>query len=327
MDLDLRRLRYFVAVADLGSVTKAASHVYVSQPSLTRQLVRLEEELGVQLFVRDRHRLRLAPAGERLLPLARDLIARAAAASAAVHELSDSAPITLSVAAPPSTIADIITPFVASRGRHEPTIKLREELPKRIFQLLERNEVDIAISSGPPPGQFASAVLVRSLIWAYVARGHRWNDADSVAMAELVKEPLIVLTRDHGVRLVFDEAVASAALSYEQAVETEIPQFAQALAASGRGVAVVSDDPRYDLRPLDILDDRGQPLRITNVAAWNRSNDASHAIARWVRHLTAYCSRRYGDAPFGAIQTGSGSAARRRRAGRLEPSRPHATSA
>lgn len=295
MDLDLRRLRYFVAVADLGSVTKAASQVFVSQPSLTRQLVRLEEELGVQLFVRDRHRLRLAPAGERLLPLARDLIARADAASAAVHELSDSASTTLSVAAPPSTIADIITPFVAGGGKRQPTIKLREELPKRIFPALERNEVDIAISSGPPPGRFASAVIVRSLILAYAPPGHRWNGADCVRLTELVKEPLIVLTRDHGVRLVFDEAVASAALSYEQAGETEIPQFAQALAASGRGVAVVSDDPRYDLRPLGILDDRGQPLRITNVAAWNRSNAASRAIVRWVRSLADYCSVRYGD--------------------------------
>jgi DNA-binding transcriptional LysR family regulator len=293
MDLDLRRLRYFVAIAETGSVTKAAELVYVSQPSLTRQMVHLEHELDVQLFVRDHHRLRLAPAGEKLLPLARELLANADAAAAAVHGASHSPPV-LTVAAPPSTIADIITPFVAGGGGLGPTISLREELPVSVFPALERNEVDVAISSGPAPGRFASAVVVRSLIYAYFHPSHPKSAAASVRLRELVREPLIVLTRDHGVRQVFDQAVASTGLTYVQACETKIPQLAQALAASGRGTAVVSDDPRHGLRPITITLADGSELRITNVAAWSRSNQANHTIARWVRRLAAFCSEQYG---------------------------------
>jgi len=79
-----------------------------------------------------------------------------------------------------------------------------------------------------------------------------------------------------------------------QECETKIPQLAQALASSGRGVAVVSDDPRYGLAPTTIVLSDGSELRITNVAAWSRSNQASHAITRWIRRLAAYCSQQYG---------------------------------
>ena len=79
--MELRHLRYFLAVADHGSTTRAAEVLLVAQPSLSRQMRRLETELGLALFDHGGARLRLTPAGHRFLPIARDLIARATSAA------------------------------------------------------------------------------------------------------------------------------------------------------------------------------------------------------------------------------------------------------
>ncbi|MGH3863111.1 LysR family transcriptional regulator, partial [Actinokineospora sp.] len=86
--MELRTLRYLVAVADSGSVSAAAAVVHVAQPSLSRQLRGLEAELGVRLFTRDGGRLTLNAAGAQFLPVARDLLARADAAASVAASLA-----------------------------------------------------------------------------------------------------------------------------------------------------------------------------------------------------------------------------------------------
>jgi DNA-binding transcriptional LysR family regulator len=80
VDLDLRKVRYFVAVAEQLHFGRAAEQLYIAQPVLSRQIRALETELKVQLFVRDRRNTRLTPAGEQLLAEARPLLANADAA-------------------------------------------------------------------------------------------------------------------------------------------------------------------------------------------------------------------------------------------------------
>ncbi|MEU6036027.1 LysR family transcriptional regulator [Actinomadura sp. NPDC047616] len=74
MDVDTRVLRYYVTVAEDLSFTRAAQRLFVSQPSLSRQIQRLENDLGVRLFERSSREVRLTAAGERLLPEARRLV-------------------------------------------------------------------------------------------------------------------------------------------------------------------------------------------------------------------------------------------------------------
>jgi DNA-binding transcriptional LysR family regulator len=76
-------------------------------------------------------------------------------------------------------------------------------------------------------------------------------------------------------------------------LEFATPQLAQAVAAAGRGIAVVSDDPRFGLHPLDILDDRGG-LHIRLYAAWDGEHHAAAAIGALAERLSAYCVARYG---------------------------------
>jgi DNA-binding transcriptional LysR family regulator len=129
-----------------------------------------------------------------------------------------------------------------------------------------------------------------------VPAGHRWARRRSLSVAELATEQLIVLGSDHGTRRLLDAAMAEAGSSYATAAETDVPQVAQALAASGRGVAVVSDDSRYGLLGLRIRVGRAgsAELRVPLFAAWDRSHYAAEAIARFVEALASWAEERYG---------------------------------
>src|ERR1700712_4549767 len=88
MDLDLRKLRYFVAVADHRHFGRAAEQLYIAQPVLSRQIRALEQELGCALLVRTTRNVQLTPAGEQLQEEARGLFASVDSAVRHVHEVA-----------------------------------------------------------------------------------------------------------------------------------------------------------------------------------------------------------------------------------------------
>ena len=102
-----------------------------------------------------------------------------------------------------------------------------------------------------------------------------------------------MLTAEHRTRHEFDHATGRAGIRYRVAFETSSPQVAQALAAAGHGIAIVSDDPRYDLRPLGIATGDG-PLHINLHAAWDHSHYATDVVASLAARLSAFCVARYG---------------------------------
>jgi len=292
--MEMRHLRYFLAVVETGSTVRAAEQALVAQPSLSRQLRRLEGELGVHLFQRSGQgtRLRLSPAGQEFVPIARDLLARADAARDAMAAFTTGHAGRITIAAPGTTISDVIAPFIAGTSADDPVITVQEELPSEVYPAL-RTGADLAISSAPPPRGLAHAPLARLPVYAYVPPGHPWADRALVGLAELCAAPLLLLTAEHGTRRLLDQAVVTADLSYEIAFETPTPQVAQALAAAGHGVAVVSDDPRYGLRPISITTDVGA-LRIAMYAAWDPTHYAAATVCRLAQRLSAFCLELYG---------------------------------
>lgn len=292
--MELRHLRYFVATAEAGSITRAAAVVRVAQPSLSRQLRQLEADVGEPLFDRGGRRARLTPAGEVFLPLARDLVGRADRATALMHGLAAPDQVTLRMVAPETTVADVIAPFLALLPGDAPMIDVREALPSRVHEEVLGGAADVGVTSVPPPTTVASRLLVHFPVWAYVRSDHRWAGRGTVTIAELAAEPLLVLGSDHGTRRQLDAAMSDAGLSYGVVAETNVPQVAQALAAAGRGVAVVSDDTRYGLRGLRIRP-AGAPLelRVPLFAAWDSSHYAEPVIGGVVRDLATYAQERY----------------------------------
>jgi DNA-binding transcriptional LysR family regulator len=167
-----------------------------------------------------------------------------------------------------------------------------EEPPQLIYEALNSG-ADLAISTEAPPAGLAFQPLAVLPIWAYVPGGHRWAGRDLVTVAELVKERLLLLTGDYSPRRVLDRWVDQGGLTYSSLLEFGTPQVAQAVAAAGRGVAIVSDDARFDLHPLAVIGTGGS-LHIKLYAAWDREHHAAIAIGAIARRLSEYCIQRYG---------------------------------
>jgi DNA-binding transcriptional LysR family regulator len=290
--MELRHVRYFLAVVDAGSVTAAAPVVHVTQPSLSRQLRLFERGLGLTLFTRTGGRLALSAAGRQFVPVARDLAHRADSAAEAAATLAAGRLQHLRIAAPGTTFTDVLAPFLATLHPDDPLPAVSEEPPQRIYDALQSG-ADLAISTEKPPPGLAMQQLAVLPIWAYVPAGHHWAGRGSVSVADLVHERLLLLTGEYSPRRVLDRWVDQAGLTYSGMLEFGTPQVAQAVAAAGRGIAIVSDDARFGLHPLDIIGPRGA-LHIRLYAAWDREHHGAAAIGALARRLSEYCVQRYG---------------------------------
>lgn len=286
--MEIRVLEYFLAIVEYGSITSAAKHVHVAQPSLSRQLARLEQDLGLALFRRGEGALRLTPGGAAFHPVARDLVTRAHLARATARSMASGQGVPLTVVAPPTTIADVVAPFIVASGRDGPIVDVIEASPQMVFSVLADGTADFAVGTRPPDRELDHIVLGHAAVWAQVPAEHPWADRSTVTLEELTRTPLIVMDEAHGVRRIFDEAAAAAGLGYLTAYVARSPSVAQALAAAGRGVCVASDDPRFGLQPLPITH-LGTPLHVTLFGAWDPSHYAAAQIRTCLEALTAFC--------------------------------------
>jgi DNA-binding transcriptional LysR family regulator len=287
--VELRTLRYFVAVAERGSVSAAAEVVRVTQPALSRQIRQLERELRLELFDHAPGRLTLTSAGRQFLTVARDVLRQADDAAATAESLAAGRLARVTIAAPATTFADVIAPFLATLRPDDPLPTVLEA--ESTATLTEG--ADLAIVTRPPEASWRTRALAVLPVWAYVPVGHRWADSSSVRLSELVAEPLVVLDPDLRPRQLLQDALAAEGLALADFVECGNAQVAQALAAAGRGVAVVSDDPRFGLHGLHIHT-RDAPLRITLHAAWSRRHHATDTLAALAERLRVFCGERYG---------------------------------
>src|ERR1700687_6199067 len=124
MGMELHQLRYFVAVADQRHFTKAARGLSVAQPSVSKQIRRLEDELGAPLFHRMRGNVALTEAGEALLPLARRVLADVAGAESEVQGLTGMRRGRLSVGATASLSATLVPAVLARYPFSSPGVQL-----------------------------------------------------------------------------------------------------------------------------------------------------------------------------------------------------------
>src|ERR1700730_8048323 len=169
--MELRHLRYFVAVADAGSLTVAAARkLHTSQPSLSRQIRDLEDEVGAQLFTRTAHGIELTPAGRAFLDHARLVLSHAEAAAGAAHRIANPAN--------PRFAIGFLTGHELT-WMPEALRILRDELPN----------IDVMISSQYSP-QLADAIVKGNVDAAFLRRE---QGVPELAFRPLVKEPLVVV--------------------------------------------------------------------------------------------------------------------------------------
>ena len=190
MDLDLRKLRYFVAVADRLNFGRAAEALHIAQPALSRQIRALEQELKVQLFERDNRSTRLTPAGTALLDEARPLLAAADTVRRKVRDAA-AGQRTFTVGFMPGLI---VTPAVRELSRRHPDVAV-EVLRTDWF-----NQADVIRDGRADIGYLRLPADLRGLETeplrteprvVAVPAGHRLAGKDAVAVADLADEHLL----------------------------------------------------------------------------------------------------------------------------------------
>jgi len=192
--MELRQLRYFVAVAEDGNISRAAKRIFLTQPALSRQIKALEDEIGQCLLKREAHSIQLTPVGEALLREARELIQHAEQVLERVRAAGRG--VRLRIGYAPSLAAGMLSVAVANFTQTHPNarVELFDLSTEEMLTGLENDKLDVALSVGQQR-------RTRGLNWTplmqapwqlVVNSNHPLARRSQVTPAEVAREPLLV---------------------------------------------------------------------------------------------------------------------------------------
>lgn len=220
--IELRHLRYFLAVAEAAHFTKAAARLHVTQPTLSHQIRQLEGQLNLPLFDRIGRRVRLTAAGELLLPHARRVLRELETAQAALAELHGLKRGALKVGIMQTVNACVIPEIVARYSAAHPGIHVTcsEMAVDDIESGLESGHLDLGISFLPPTRDSLEGEKLFSEELVVVAPvGHALTRRRKVRVRELASVPLVLLAPKYCTRQLIDRAFATAGARPDVKVE------------------------------------------------------------------------------------------------------------
>jgi DNA-binding transcriptional LysR family regulator len=272
--MDLKRVRTFVAVVEQGSMSKAALHLHLSQPALSRQISDLQEELGFRLFEHVGRRLILSSEGEQLLGNCRDLLAYASSLSERAKLLRRGDTALLTVAASALQIEAFLSTFLHRYAQHYPNVqvKLIEAAVSDILPMLERSEIQLGILLQVVLAdyrQFGSySVPPIELLAVCHPTFPLLECGDRIDINHLGSHSLLLLDYSSLLRPTFDAVCRLARFKPNILIESSMPSNLLTLAEAGHGIAVVQSivpTHRYTLRVASLTYERkpiGEPLAV-----------------------------------------------------------------
>jgi LysR family hydrogen peroxide-inducible transcriptional activator len=199
--MELRQLRYFLSVANFGSFTRAAEHERIAQPSLSQQIRKLEDELGVRLFDRLGRRIRLTTFGARFRERARRVLAEVESAKAEVDELTGLRGGSVRVGAIPTVAPYLLPRALAAFSGKWPGIEVdvREDLTHSLIKQLAEGSLDLALLSLPVrhPALVSARLLEEPMLLAVPTSHPLWKRKRKVTLRELGREPFLLLRDGH----------------------------------------------------------------------------------------------------------------------------------
>jgi DNA-binding transcriptional LysR family regulator len=294
--MDLRHLRYFVAVAEAGSVSLAARRLNGTQPALSRQIRDLEQDLGVRLFDRIGRKIVLTGDGDELLGAARRLLADAEAFRERAQTLGGGEGGILRIGATPQFIEAALPEVLARYHRARPGVEVRviEDGAGPLIKRVHQGELHLAIGVLRAEG-LRSRLLYPLRVLAVMRRRHRLARRRSLAVTELVGEKILLLERGFQTRDLFEEACRAAHVQLQVRIESRSPQSLVALAAGGHGIAILPSVVRLDRARVAIagmLHD-GRPLGLWSRVVWDSDRYLPTHAGAFIEILAGYMGRAY----------------------------------
>ncbi len=281
--MELRQLRYLVALAEELNFTRAAAREHVAQPALSQQIRRLEAEVGMALVERTTRRVALTDAGELLVARARRILAELEDAQAELGMLAGVRSGRLAVGALHTMGPIDLSLLLASFHRTHPAVELtvREQSSEELAEMLRDDEIDLAFLSVTERIQSRGLELhplVTEELVAVLPTTHAFAGREGVGLAELAGEPFISFRPGSRLRELLSSAAAGVGFTPRVALESNESRRIRSLVSSGLGVAIL---PRSDaVGP-------GAPVAVTRLVEPALTRDVTLAARAQRRHSPA----------------------------------------
>jgi LysR family transcriptional regulator, carnitine catabolism transcriptional activator len=241
-DLSLRQLQTFVTVARLGSFTRAAHLLHLSQPALTKQIRQLEETLGVRLFDRNTRTVELTGIGKELAPHVDQLLREFDAVVANTKGLAEKSRGVVRIAALPSISSTILPRAIARFKEVYPGISItfKDVLAQRLVAMVKDEEVDFGIGSlNGVDAEIQFTLLLTDRIVVFFPEGSALERKKVVELKDLVGLPLILMNKESSVRRLVDRAFETIGEIVTPAFEATYMATAAGMVKAGLGVAML----------------------------------------------------------------------------------------
>lgn len=246
--MELDQLRTFVTVAEVRSFTRAGALVHLSQPAISRQIARLETELGVRLFERYGRKVECTPDGRLLLPLAKAIVSRVDDAARLLREHAGMSASRVSLGSTGTVFAHMLAPLIASFLKTYPKIRL--DLVERDDSLLEEGvfngEIDCAVVTAWGSTRAAVIHLLTEEIMLVVPADHRCAGLPEVALTELAEEPFLLPSHALNMANLLTDICRQAGFEPKTPYRANYVELTKALIRQGLGIGLI---PKMFLRP------------------------------------------------------------------------------
>ncbi|WP_375691708.1 LysR substrate-binding domain-containing protein [Pseudooceanicola sp. LIPI14-2-Ac024] len=249
------QLRAFHHVATCGGFSRAAEELHLTQPAISDQVRKLEEEYDILLFNRLKKQVSLTPEGVRLFDITRRMFDAEEQARDLLSESRTLRAGTLRIVA--DSTLHVIAILARFRARYPGVaIEISAGNSQEVIDRLYAFEADIGVLGAVPDSRdFVKVPLNATPISAFVARGHPLAERPALTLAELADQPLVMRERGSKTRLKLETAAAAAGVALTPAIIAEGREAVREIVASGTGVGVVSvaefgSDPRLVLIPI-----------------------------------------------------------------------------
>lgn len=258
--MELRQLRYFVTLAEIGSVSRAAVLLGVAQPAISRQIRLLEDEFGVALFYRTGRGMELTEAGHLLAARASTILTDLRQLENDVRDLRGVADGQVTLGVPPTESYFLVTPLVQRLRRSHPGISLKvlEAFSGHVNEWLSAGRIDVALFYRAPRTTHLEAdELVTERLYFVGARGSL-GDGPALGLADVVDRDFILPSRAHGLRLLVDGVAQAKGLTLTVPLEIDALLTLKGLTEAGVGITILPhhavardvEEGKLDVRPV-----------------------------------------------------------------------------
>ncbi len=237
VELDL--FKSFVAVAEVRSFRRAALAMHIPQPTLSRQIARLEKELGTQLFERYGRHVECTYCGELLLPIAQSIISRTADAVNLMHEQAGASSGAVQFGATGEVFAHLLTPILTTFAAAYPSVRLglAEWEDVELEDRVASGELDCAvITAWGSPRSIAKHLLTEEILLV-VPRDHQLAARPAVSLGMIAKETLLLPRAWMNISSVVADAFRRAGIEPKASYQSNYAEFIKNLVRAGWGLA------------------------------------------------------------------------------------------